>query len=209
MKSKFKRAALVMIAAALLATSTVSCSGGSSRSSATSENTSSQTKGKAETQAEKETQAETEPETEVQTTAAGIGEYIQGENFKITLADAKLYDEIQSPDSEYLTDTPDDGNQYLVLFLEAENISDEEQNINMFYYDAYLDDTSVDTELLFTEPEGYSMFSDDVAAGKKLKGYVAYQVPKGDWSTLEFTYEDGILSDSEKYEFIVNSNDIK
>ena len=205
MELKVKRLMLTTIAAALLITSTASCSGGANGST-NSEKVGSQTVG---TVAAPEKKTEAEQETEAKKPVVGIGEFVQGENFKITLTDAKLYDEIKSPDSEYLNEKPDDGNQYLVLFLEVENITAESQNINMFYYDSYLDDSNIDTELLLVNPDGFSMFSDDVAAGKRLKGYVAYQVPSNDWSKLEFTYKDGLASDSEEYNFVVNSDDVK
>ncbi len=139
--------------------------------------------------------------------AAKPGESVQNSNLKISLTSAKLYDSIDVGEEDYSIEiTPDDGKKYLILFFEAENISDEDQYINIFYYDSYLDDTAVDSETLLTDVEGYSMFTGDIASGKKLKGYVAYQVDP-DWEKLEFTYTDGISSDSDKYNFIVTPAD--
>lgn len=139
--------------------------------------------------------------------AAKPGESVQNSNLKISLTSAKLYDSINVGEGDFSFETkPDDGKKYLILFFEAENISDEDQYINIFYYDSYLDDTAVESETLLTDVEGCSMFTGDIASGKKLKGYVAYQVDP-DWEKLEFTYTDGVSSDSDKYNFIVTPAD--
>lgn len=152
----------------------------------------------------------TEATTETPTTAdrvVGPGNYIEKGNLKISLEFAKQYDEIKNGDDDLFAVEPEDGKTFLVLFLEAENISSEDQYINIFYNDAYLDDYSIEPKTLLAEPEGYSMFAGDLAVGKKLKGYVAYEV-KLDWQKLEFTYTDGISSSDDTYEFVVTPDDL-
>ena len=97
--------------------------------------------------------------------------------------------------------------KYLVLFFDVENVSDEDQYVNMFYWDAYADDYEIDQETLIVKPDDYDMLSGDLAVGKKMKGYICYQVDK-DWEKLEATYTDGILDSNDKYEFIVTPKDL-
>lgn len=192
---------LIIIALiAVMAFSVTAC--GSKNS--TSDSSSSQKTGAIETTAEVTTEAVTEPQTTVPS-AVGPGNYIESGNLKISFEMAKQYDEIQQ--SEYLTAKPEEGKKYLVLFFEVENISSEEQNINMFYHKAYLDDYEIDQKALLVNPEGYDMLSGNLAAGKKLKGYVCYEVDP-DWQKLEFTYTDGISSDSVKYDFAVTPDEL-
>lgn len=193
-----KKLILIAIATTLLI-STTACSNDSGQTTESSS---------AMESAEKTTEVATELQTTTPTKEiAGVGEFVQGKNFKITLTDAKVYDEIKSEDSEYLNEKAKDGCEYLVLFLEAENTSSEDQNINIFYYDAYADDKAIEASTLLVQPEGYSLFSGDVASGKKLQGFVAYELTKG-WQKLEFTYKDGLTSDVDKYSFAVNASDI-
>lgn len=192
-----KRILLVAVAAAMLL-SAASCSAGRAPGGSTViGSASSQSESKAEPATEKPTEAEKK---------ASIGEYVQSDTLKITLTNAKVYDEIVQ--DEYMEATPADGKKYLVLFLEAENVSDKDQYINMFYYQAYADDKSIKSTILLVNPEDEDMFSGDLAPGKKLSGYVAYEVNK-DWKDFEFTYKDGALSNSTKFSFAFSAGDIK
>lgn len=140
--------------------------------------------------------------------AVSLGNFIEKGNYKFSFVDAKQYDEIKDPENEFLDATPSEGKKYLVLFFEVENISSEKQNVNLFYYKAYLDDYDIDQETILAHPEGYEMLSGDLAPGKKLKGYVCYEVDP-DWKKLEFTYTDGILDSDTTYDFVVTSDEVK
>lgn len=140
--------------------------------------------------------------------AAKPGESVQNSNFKISLTSAKEYDKFTLGEGDFTYDTtPDEGKKFLVLFFEAENISSEDQHINTFYCESYLDDTKIDSEILLNDVEGMSLFTGDIAAGKKLTGYVAFQV-NPDFEKLEFIYTDGVSSSSDKYNFIVTPEDL-
>lgn len=193
---------LIIIAVIAVMALSVSACGTSLNS--TSNNSSSQKTGAIETTAEVTTEKATEPQTTVPS-SVGPGNYIESGNLKISFEMAKQYDEIKQ--SEYYTAKPEDGKKYLVLFFEVENVSSEEQDINMFYHKAYLDDYEIDQTALMVNPEGYDMLSGDLAAGKKLKGYVCYEVDL-DWQKLEFTYTDGISSNAEKYDFVVTPDEL-
>lgn len=200
-----KKKILLISLVATMAISAVACAPTNNQN-----DESSQKVGTIEATTEAPTEAPAEAPTEAPTVAnvvVGPGNYIEKGNLKISLESAKQYDEIKNGDDDIFTAEPKDGKKYLVLFFEAENISSEDQYINTFYHNAYLDDYDIDQTMLIVEPEGYSMFSGDLAAGKKLKGYVAYEVDP-DWKKLEFTYTDGISSSSDTYEFVVTPDDL-
>lgn len=193
-----------LIIIAMIATMALGVSACGTSPSSTSDGSNSQKTGAIETTVEVTTEAVTEAQTTVPS-AVGPGNYIESGNLKFSFEMAKQYDEIKQ--SEYYTAKPEDGKKYLVLFFEVENISSENQYINMFYHKAYLDDYEIEQKTIMAKPEGYDTLSGDLAAGKKLKGYVCYEVAP-DWQKLEFTYTDGISSDSEKYDFVVTPSEL-
>lgn len=137
--------------------------------------------------------------------AAKPGSYIENGDYKFSFIKASLYDEVG--DNEYLKQTPEDGKKYLVCFFEVENISAEDKYVNFLYFSAYLDDYDIDDTVLYNEVDGYSLLSGDLAAGKKMKGIITYEV-NSDWKKLELKYTDGFSSDAPTYDFIVTPGDI-
>lgn len=136
---------------------------------------------------------------------AKVGEFIQGETWKISLLDAKQYDVI--PD-EYFETKPDiEGNKFVVLFFEVENISDSDEHFNMFFFESYVDDYSIQSKMLLSDVEGYSALSGDVASGKKLKGYVAFEV-ESDWQEIEYSYKNFIGTSSKEATFIITPDQL-
>lgn len=134
-----------------------------------------------------------------------VGEYVEGETWKISLLDAKEYDQITG---NAYSDKPDEGNNYLVLFFEVENVSDEDDYFNYFYIESYLDGYSTNISYVLNDPEGYEMLSGDVAAGKKLKGCLTYQVPSSGWSELEVSYKDWIGTSNKVATFVVTPDNL-
>ncbi|NLZ45381.1 MAG: DUF4352 domain-containing protein [Clostridiales bacterium] len=61
-----------------------------------------------------------------------VGEYVKNDTWQISLLDAKEFDKIE--DGEYLSDEPDEGKKFLVLFFEVENISSEDDYFNYFFH---------------------------------------------------------------------------
>lgn len=142
---------------------------------------------------------------EADITYAGIGQYVEGENWKISLIDAKTYSSIPD-DSGMYSDVPDSGKKYLVLFFEAENISGKDDFFNPLNVEAYTDGYSTSTELIINKPDGYETLSGDVAAGKKIKGCLAWQVDEN-WNEFEMTYKSGIWSEDKAASFKISSDD--
>lgn len=138
---------------------------------------------------------------------AGIGQYIEEGNWKISLLDSKTYSSIPT-DNEFLKQEAASGKEYLILFFEAENISDENDYFNYLYFKAYADDTSVDIATIMGDVDGYGSVSGDVASGKKIKGYATWEVDTG-WKNFEVSYNDDLGSNKTTASFKISSGDIK
>ena len=93
------------------------------------------------------------------------------------------------------------------MFFEVENVSNEDNHFNMFYYESYIDGYSADTEFLMNKPENYDMLSGDVASGKKMKGYVAYEVSPN-WKEIEFSYKDWVGTSDKVATFLIKPENI-
>lgn len=137
---------------------------------------------------------------------AGVGETVSSDNWKVTLRFAKQYKEIKSDDGLY-TDKPSEGKVYLVLFFEAENISDKEDYFNPLYFSAYENEYSSDMKLLINKPNEEENIGGNVAPNKNIKGYLAYEV-KPSWSDFEITYRDGITDNADKLSFKLNPGNL-
>ena len=131
---------------------------------------------------------------------AKVGEYVEGDTWKISLLDAKEYDSIGD---EFYQSTPEiDGNKYLVLFFEVENVSKEDDYFNMFYMESYLDGYAIDQSLIMGNVENYESLGGDIASGKKMKGYVVYEV-NPEWKELEFSYKNWVANSTKVATFVV------
>ena len=131
---------------------------------------------------------------------AKVGEYVEGDVWRISLLDAKQYNSI---DDEYYSEKPEvEGNKFVVLFFEVENISNTDDYFNMFYIESYIDGYSSSTKYLINKPENYESLTGDVAAGRKLKGYVAYEVDPN-WQKIEFSYKNWVGTSGKVATFLV------
>lgn len=186
---------LIALLAVILVLSVTACSGDGDVKSRTS----------ADSGTSIDTPDATEPAV---TTASSIAK--PGENMKLSKYDfqfekAETYDEIEF--NEYYSDTPEEGNVYLVCFFTVENISGEDDYVNPLYLDGYIDDVQTTESFLIGDVDGYASLGGDLAAGKKMQGFIAYEVPEN-WQKVEFTYTDGFLDDADKYQFEVTPDTI-
>ncbi len=131
--------------------------------------------------------------------AKTVGDTVTGNEWKITLESAKVYDEIAD---EYYSDVPKDGKKYLVLFFEVENISDKDSFFNYYYLESYLDGYGTTSVLTINKPEGYDDLTGDVASGKKMKGCLKYEV-NSDWEELEVSYKEWVGNSDKIATFVV------
>ncbi len=135
----------------------------------------------------------------------GIGDTVSNDTWELTLLDAKTYTEISG---DTYTDTPSDNKVYMVIFLEAKNISDQDAHYNIFYNSAYADDYSVDLTTLFNDVEGYSLMGGDIACGKRSKGYYAFEIDEN-WETFEYIYSQAFTGEDQKLMFTIYKSEIE
>lgn len=86
----------------------------------------------------------------------------------------------------------EDGKAFVIVSFELENLTDEKQIFSsMFDLDSYFDDLKEKQTVVSYNGEK-SLLSTSVEPGKKVKGYLAYQVDTS-WKKLEIVYNDDIL----------------
>lgn len=154
---------------------------------------------------ETDIEIETDSISEEKFNYATVGETVTGKEWKISLLDAKQYDCIES---EYYTSYPEvDGNKYLILYFEVENISNKDNHFNMFYMESYCDGYAIDQTFILNEPNNYNALGGDVGTGKKLKGYIAYEV-NPDWTEFEYSYKDWIGNSDKVATFLIKSEQL-
>ena len=127
-----------------------------------------------------------------------IGTKINSDKWDVTLIDAKKYNSV----GELFTQEADDGKEFVIFYLEAENVSSTDDYFNTLYFRSYVDGYITEQTLLLSDIDGYSSMSGDVAAGKKIKGYVAVQAPIG-WNAVELIYDDGAFTENKVAEFAI------
>lgn len=105
--------------------------------------------------------------------------------------------------------TAKDGEEFVVVFFEIENISEESQTFNLFYQSFYLDGIkTAQTVYGVLIDNSYQLASIPVEAGKKAKGYFLFQTTP-DWNELEVVYDESLLHDDEDnvIRFILTKNE--
>lgn len=134
---------------------------------------------------------------------AKVGETLDYYGLQITFNSVEQYID----NSKYITDKPKDGKMFVLLWFTVNNTRTTDEHINMFYEDSYCDDFSIDPKMMLNV-SGTSLWG-DVAAGKKSKGYVAYEMDDN-WETIEFQYTPEIFgAQSTKMIFFATRNDMK
>ncbi len=130
------------------------------------------------------------------------GDVIQASDFKLTIESFK-----KVKGTEY--NKPDDGKEWVQIVLLVENTSDAEVTVSsMMMFDAYVDDMAM-SENYSAQMVDESIKSMDgtLAAGKKLRGQLAYEVPKG-WKEIQIDLDAAIFSffDSQKITMVFKNN---
>lgn len=121
-------------------------------------------------------EGEKKEEEQVEKTEFYLGETAEQKGIQITLVNVT-----ESQGSDYIK--PDDGNIFLIFEFEISNNSEKDINISsLVNFEAYCDDYSLNQDIMglqAPEAEGKNQLDGDVAAGKKMNGVIAYQVPIG------------------------------
>ncbi len=122
-----------------------------------------------------------------------VGETAELNDVQVTLLSYK-----ESKGSEY--NEPSDGNVFLMAEFEIVNNSDSELNVSsMLSFEAYADDYALNYSIGALMDNEDRQLDGTIAAGKKMKGYIGYEVPK-DWSTVEIHFTDDVWSNN-KFKF--------
>lgn len=92
---------------------------------------------------------------------------------------------------------PADGHEFVLLHMTIENVSDQEIVVSsMLNFNAYVDDNAINENLAAQiSKDGAKTMDGTIAAGKKLTGTLAYEVPKG-WQKLEIHFKPDQFSDT-------------
>ena len=138
-----------------------------------------------------------EPKTDVNTEEVKdifeVGETAELNDVQVTLLSYK-----ESKGSEY--NKPSDGNVFLMAEFEIVNNSDSEMNVSsVMSFEAYADDYSLNYSFGALMDNEDRQMDGTIAAVKKMKGYIGYEVPK-DWSTVEIHFTDDVWSNN-KFKF--------
>lgn len=119
-----------------------------------------------------------------------VGETAEMNDIQITLVS---YEE--SNGSEY--NTPSEGNVFLLANFEISNNSDSELGVSsMASFEAYADDYALNYSIsALIEKQGSTQLDGTVAPGKKMNGWIGYEVP-ADWSNIEIHFTDNVWSNN-------------
>lgn len=194
-----------LLLAGLVALTVVGCSTESEDSSKVISDIpeSSQQSSQEDQQKEPEQSNETSEENQEGADTAKVGQSVEGPNWKISLTSAKTYEKI----GDTFEEKPEDGKVYLICFFEVENVSDEDDYFNYFNIESYVDGYNEDISITMSDVEGMSLLTGDVAAGKKLKGYLAWEVSP-EWKELEISYKDNLWTGEKAATFVVTPDQL-
>lgn len=132
-----------------------------------------------------------EPVVEPAKTTYSVGDTAVAKSYKLTI------ESLNEIDSDNQFAQPDDGYEFVEIALLLENISDKELHISsLLHFDAYVDGFSIEEDLSAQVASDKDSMDGTVAAGKKLKGVLCYQVPEN-WSELEIAVDLGYSSKDE------------
>lgn len=130
-----------------------------------------------------------------ETTAAAKDSFNVGEVADIKGVQVSLVGVTESNGSQYIK--PDDGNVFALCEFEINNSSEKDISVSsILSFEAYCDDYSIDQDIMglqAPEAKGKKTLDGTVAAGKKMNGVIAYQVPK-DWKELEIKFSPSFWS---------------
>lgn len=102
--------------------------------------------------------------------------------------------EYASLGKENMKDTPGKGKEYLVLFLNIENRTENTDYINPYNISAKIDGKEVENTYLINDPEKYTTIFTNIEAEGSASGFIVWEVQKN-WKKLDFTFDNWKDSD--------------
>ena len=125
---------------------------------------------------------------EVNTTASESaykpGDIVETNSLRISYLSCEDYQ------SDNMFIQPKNGNKYIVLRFEVENISNSDQSIGYYSFECYADGVACDALYLLDDS-----LSADLSSGRKAKGSVAFEIP-ANAQTVEAEYIDNYWTSS-------------
>lgn len=102
---------------------------------------------------------------------------------------------LTKPKSDNQFIAPEEGKEFVSVGVLIENISEKDYTVSsMLMFNAYQDGFSINEDITAHAIKGQEKTMDGaLAAGKKIKGNLIYQVPK-DWKELEIDVDLTVLS---------------
>jgi len=130
-----------------------------------------------------------EPPKNAERTITKVGDAVETKNFKVTV---ESLEKVKS-DNEFLQ--PEEGKEFVSVRLLIENISEKDYSVSsVLMFSAYQDGFSINEDLSAHAIKGGTNTLDgNLAAGKKIRGDLMYQLPK-DWKELEIDVDLTALS---------------
>ncbi len=182
----------VIIAIVVIGIIGAAAGGGDDKPTKVGDNTSSSAGGNSNESQQNSVESSSEEEKE---TVFRKGEIAELNGVQVTLTDYK-----ESTGSEY--NKPTDGNVFLMAEFEIANNTEKELAISSaLSFDAYADDYALNFSFsALMEKEG-NQLDGTIAAGKKLKGWIGWEVP-ADYQNVEIHFTDNVWS-SDKFVFVI------
>lgn len=119
-----------------------------------------------------------------------VGDRVEMSDIYVTLVSVT-----ESNGNSYLK--PSDGNVFVICEFTIENESKDDLAVSsMMCFKAYADDFSTSLSIGGMAASEKSQLDGSIAAGKKMNGIVAYEVP-ADWSEFEIRYTPNVYSSKE------------
>lgn len=127
-----------------------------------------------------------------------VGDTAVLNNVYVTFESAK-----QSRGSEFFV--PSEGNVFLICEFTIENNTSSELNISsLICFDAYVDDFATNLSITAESSVNGNSLDGTIAAGKKMNGIIAYEVPQ-DWSVLEIYFTPDFWDGDQQFIFACNN----
>ena len=182
----------VIIAIVVIGIIGAAAGGGDDKPTKVGDNTSSSAGGNSNESQQNSVESSSEEEKE---TVFRKGEIAELNGVQVTLTDYK-----ESTGSE--DNKPTDGNVFLMAEFEIANNTEKELAVSsVMSFDAYADDYALNFSFsALMEKEG-NQLDGTIAAGKKLKGWIGWEVP-ADYQNVEIHFTDNVWS-SDKFVFVI------
>ena len=112
------------------------------------------------------------------------GTPMENRGLLLEIIGSAVYDKIEGND---FTDTPLEGNQYLVLYLSIRNTTGKGDYFNYNNLSTKLDGQDITDTFLVNNPLKYTTIKTHLANNMITQGYLVWEVPEN-WDKLEVTY---------------------